>query len=178
MGLLTLADHVQDITENAIKAGAKNITLEIYETDEEFVFIVEDDGPGIKDVDKVFDPFYTSRSKKIRRFGFGLPFLKQATEMTGGKVELKTKLGSGTKVKAVFKKRHIDCQPVGDLVMVFISLLMNENVNLTIKRCRGENCYEITSEVVKKYLGKLDSPQKVSILKQMIEDLENGEVEL
>ncbi|HCF38692.1 MAG TPA: ATP-binding protein [Thermosipho africanus] len=172
MGLVTLADHVQDITENSIKAGAKNVTLEIYETDDEFTFIVTDDGPGIKDVDKVFDPFYTTRSKEIRRFGLGLPFLKQAAEMTGGEVKIETKLGIGTKVYANFKKSHIDCQPVGDLTMVFLTLLMNQDVNLTIKRCRYNDCYEISSEVVKKYLGSLDSAEKINILKEMIEELE------
>ncbi|ABR30776.1 histidine kinase [Thermosipho melanesiensis] len=175
MGLLTIADHVQDITENSIKAGAKNVILEIYETDKEFTFVVRDDGPGIKDLNEVFDPFYTSRDKKIRRFGLGLPFLKQAVEMTGGSVDIKTKLGEGTTVKATFIKEHIDCQPVGDLITVFLSLLMNENVNLKIKRCRGKDCYEISSQVVKEYLGDLNSPGKIKILKEMILELEGKE---
>ncbi|MBT1247983.1 MULTISPECIES: ATP-binding protein [unclassified Thermosipho (in: thermotogales)] len=175
MGLLTIADHVLDIAENSVKAGSKNIVLEIFETDREFTFEVRDDGPGIKDLDRVFDPFYTSRDKKIRRFGLGLPFLKQAVEMTGGTLDIQTKMGVGTKVRATFIKTHIDCQPVGDLISVFLSLLMNKNVNFQIKRCRNEECYEISSEVVKKYLGELDSPSKINILKEMIKELEYKE---
>ncbi|ANQ53846.1 histidine kinase [Thermosipho sp. 1063] len=175
MGLLTIADHVLDIAENSVKAGSKNIVLEIFETDREFTFEVRDDGPGIKDLDRVFDPFYTSRDKKIRRFGLGLPFLKQAVEMTGGTLDVQTKIGVGTKVRATFMKKHIDCQPVGDLISVFLSLLMNKNVNFRIKRCRNEECYEISSEVVKKYLGELDSPIKINILKEMIKELEYKE---
>ncbi|SHH51019.1 ATP-binding protein [Thermosipho atlanticus] len=174
MGLLTLADHVQDIAENSIKAGAKKVVIDIRETKEYFIFKVEDNGPGIKNVDKVFDPFYTTRSKKIRKVGLGLPFLKQAAEMTGGYVKLETKLGAGTKVLAKFCKKHIDCQPIGDLPSVFFSLLMNQEVEFKIIRCRDENCYEIDSKIIKEHFGKLDSPSKLKILKDLLFELEKS----
>ncbi|MDK2886312.1 MAG: hypothetical protein PWP54_870 [Thermosipho sp. (in: thermotogales)] len=174
MGLLTLADHVHDIVENAIKAGARNVKLTINETEEFFLFCVEDDGPGIENVEKVFDPFYTTRPKKIRKVGLGLSFLKQATEATGGFVKISSKVGKGTKVTAKFIKKHIDCQPVGDLVSVFFSLLMNQNVNFRIIRCRSGNCYDLDSETVKKYLGNIDSPSKLKILKELIKEMEQS----
>ncbi|MBO8160992.1 MAG: ATP-binding protein [Thermosipho sp. (in: Bacteria)] len=172
MGLLTLADHVHDIAENSVKAGAKNIVIEIKETSDYFWFSIEDDGPGIKNVEKVFDPFFTTRSKKVRKVGLGLSFLKQAAEMTDGYVEVKSKLGVGTKVLAKFNKKHIDCQPVGDLAITFFSLLLNQNVNFRILRCRNENCYEIETRTIKEYFGEIDSSKKMKMLKDLIYELE------
>jgi hypothetical protein len=174
MGLLTLADHVHDIAENAVKAGAKNVKLIINETNEFFQFIVEDDGPGIKNIENVFDPFYTTRSKKIRKVGLGLPFLKQATEATGGFVEIESKIGKGTKVSAKFIKKHIDCQPVGDLASVFFALLLNLDVNFEIKRCKNDKCYTLDTETIKKYLGNIDSSTKLKFLKDLIKELEEN----
>ena len=174
MGLLTLADHVHDIAENAVKAGAKNVKLIINETEDFFLFSVEDDGPGIKNIEDVFDPFYTTRSKKIRKVGLGLPFLKQATEATGGFVKIESEIGKGTKVTAKFFKKHIDCQPVGDLASVFFSLLMNQNVNFKIIRCRNDDCYSIESDIIKKYLGNIDSSSKLKILKDIINEMEKN----
>jgi len=47
LSLRTLSDHIADICQNAIKAGAKNIRLEIIEDSETFNFTVSDDDGGL-----------------------------------------------------------------------------------------------------------------------------------
>ena len=111
----TIADHVLDIASNSVTAGATQIWLDIdYDPSGHlFVFTVRDNGCGM-DADRrtrVFDPFFTTRPHNIRRFGLGLPFLKENTELTGGGVDLKSVSGEGTTVRATFHTDHIDCLP-------------------------------------------------------------------
>jgi len=116
MSLRTLSDHLVDIAQNSVKAGALKINLLIRENQNEFLFNLKDNAGGMDEetLKKVFDPFYTSRDKKIRRVGLGLPFLKFASEATGGYTHLTSKAGEGTEVESLFLKSNIDCQPVGE----------------------------------------------------------------
>lgn len=175
MGLITIADHVHDIAENSINAGAKNVKLTIKETKDTFYFSVEDDAGGIKPdiLERIFDPFTTTRKKEIRRVGLGLPFLKQSAEQTGGYVDIKTELGKGTKIEALFYKSNIDCQPIGNLSDIFLVLLLNTSVSWEIKRCYGEDCYTVDSLAIKTYIGDLDNPQKIVLLKDLLLELES-----
>lgn len=176
MGLITIADHIHDIAENSINAGAKNVVLTIKETEDEFYFSVEDNAGGIRPdvLERIFDPFVTTRKKEIRRVGLGLPFLKQATELTGGYTKITTELGKGTKTEALFYKSNIDCQPIGNLVDTFLVLLLNTHINWEIQRCLNEECYTINSDSIRSYLGELDSPEKISLLRELLNELEQS----
>lgn len=179
MGLRTIADHIMDIAQNAVKAGAKNIRIYIEEIPGKILkFVVEDDGPGMDEgtLSKVFDPFFTTRDPKVRKVGLGLPFLKQSAEATGGYVKLKTKPGKGTRVEALFHLDHVDCQPVGDLPSIFSTLIFSEdNVNWYIRRKKGEDEYEVTSDAVKKVLGDIQGdPVMMKKVMDIIEELERG----
>jgi len=175
LGLITISDHIHDIAENSINAGAKNVILEIKETDDKFFFSVEDDAGGIRPhiLERIFDPFVTTRKKEIRKVGLGLPFLKQAAEATGGYVKIDSELGKGTRTEALFYKTHIDCQPIGKLADTFLVLLLNQSISWEIHRCYNDNCYQITSETIDRYLGKLDTPEKIEMLSQFLMELEN-----
>lgn len=124
-----LSLNVLDIAMNSVKAGANNISIEITEFDNEMKIVITDDGCGMSPemVKSVSDPFCTTR--KTRKVGLGIPFYKLAAEQTGGSlsIESKTKsiddLTSGTKVTAVFKKDHIDCLPLGDIVSTVCTLI-------------------------------------------------------
>ena len=179
MGLRTIADHIMDIAQNAVKAGAKNIRIYIEEIPGKILkFVVEDDGPGMDEgtLSKVFDPFFTTRDPKVRKVGLGLPFLKQSAEATGGYVKLKTKPGKGTRVEALFHLDHVDCQPIGDLPSIFSTLIFSEdNVNWYIRRKKGEDEYEVTSDAVKKVLGDIQGdPVMMKKVMDIIEELERG----
>lgn len=63
-----------------------------------------DDGIGIdkEDVEKVFNRFYRvdkSKSRQTGGSGLGLPIVKALVNRLGGRILLRSKLGSGTEVE-------------------------------------------------------------------------------
>ena len=60
--------------------------------------ILEDSGPGIKDIDQAMQPGYSTSTEQIRSLGFGagmgLPNMKKNTDS----MEITTKIGVGTRI--------------------------------------------------------------------------------
>ncbi len=176
MGLRTIADHIMDIVQNSFSAQATKVVLTIEEKqDGTFKFRVEDNGKGMDEeqLQKVFDPFYTTRDPRIRRVGLGLPFLKQAAEMSGGRVILQSKKGVGTVVEAVFNTHHIDCQEIGDLATAISTLiLMANDVEFVVNRTKDNDGYTICTDELKQKLGDLTSPLAMGIVFDVVKELE------
>ena len=57
---------------------------------------VEDDGPGVADVERIFEPHYTT---KVKGTGLGLAIAKQIVEEHGGTIRAESKPGQGTSVR-------------------------------------------------------------------------------
>lgn len=113
-----LSLHILDIAENSIAASAKNIKIKINEDKKKDSLTIEikDDGEGMTEEmqKKVLDPFFTTK-KKAKEIGLGLPLLAQAARATGGDIQINSKKGFGTEIKATFGYSHIDRQPLGDI---------------------------------------------------------------
>jgi signal transduction histidine kinase len=65
---------------------------------------VEDTGAGIRpeELDRLFDRFYRGPTEEKRSgFGLGLPITKEAVEALGGRIEIESVAGSGTKARIV-----------------------------------------------------------------------------
>jgi signal transduction histidine kinase len=109
--------HILDIVENALRAGAKNVAirLAVGRSKDQLVLEIADDGEGMDEETRrrALDPFFTTKQGK--RVGLGLPFLAQAAEETGGKLEVESAPGKGTKVTATFGLSHIDRKPLGNI---------------------------------------------------------------
>ena len=75
-----LSLNILDIAQNSVKARAKNILIKIDETEETLTLTIADDGCGMdaETVERVMDPFYTTRT--TRSVGLGIPLLKLAAE--------------------------------------------------------------------------------------------------
>ena len=124
-----LSLNILDITENSVKAKATLTEIYINENEDKLVLKIIDNGTGMtEDVLRgVTDPFYTTRT--TRKVGMGLPLLKMAAEMTGGKLTVDSKHFSiypenhGTIVCAEFIKNHIDYTPLGDVVSTITTLI-------------------------------------------------------
>lgn len=124
-----LSLNILDIAENSAKAGAKNIRIELTETDTLLIITVSDDGCGMKPdlLQSVVDPFTTTRT--TRKVGLGIPLFKLAAEQTGGTLTIVSRHVSvfpaehGTVVTARFYKNHIDCAPLGDTVSTMLTLV-------------------------------------------------------
>ena len=90
-----IADHVLDIVQNSIDAGAKKVQIELIYKEKELLFTVEDDGKGMDEetLQKAKDPFFTTRSS--RKVGLGLALLQNNCEKTGGNLQIRSKPGEG-----------------------------------------------------------------------------------
>lgn len=121
-----LSLHILDIAHNAIEAGAKHVKVRIRESRrEDALWIeVEDDGAGMDEATlrKATDPFFTTRS--TRRVGLGLALLEQAARAAGGGLRVESSPGAGTKVTARLRLGHIDRQPLGDVGVTLLSLIV------------------------------------------------------
>jgi signal transduction histidine kinase len=112
-----LSLHILDIAENSITASAKRIEIRIDEDQAKDLLTIEikDDGKGMDEqtLKKVLDPFFTTRT--TRRVGLGLSLLAQAARESDGKIELDSRPGGGTTIRASFRYSHPDCKPMGDI---------------------------------------------------------------
>ena len=123
-----LSLYVLDITMNSVRAGATLISIKLIEQGEWLQFCVSDNGCGMTEeqLEKLANPFFTTR--KTRKVGLGIPFLKMLAEMTGGEVEITSVHESqseqhGTTTSATFGKHHIDFIPLGDMVETIKTLI-------------------------------------------------------
>jgi len=115
-----LADHLFDILENSVKAGATEVKIILGIKDKKFFCKIEDNGSGIKDED-VTDPFVTSR--KTRKVGLGLPLLKRAAESTGGFLKIYNSEKGGVVLEFETDIAHIDTKPFGDIARTFVDAI-------------------------------------------------------
>lgn len=149
-----LSLHILDVVENSIAAGAKRITINIDEQEENDLLEIEivDDGQGMDEevAKKVLDPFFTTRT--TRRVGLGLPLLAQAARESGGKIEIDSAPGKGTRVKASFGYSHIDRKPMGDIYETLkVLILGNPEVDFLFIHKKGDEEYHLdTKELIRK----------------------------
>jgi PAS domain S-box-containing protein len=71
------------------------------------VILVEDDGPGVDDVERIFEPHYTT---KVKGTGLGLAIARQIVEEHGGRILAESGSGRGTCVQI-----HLPAAPPREL---------------------------------------------------------------
>lgn len=155
-----LSLNILDVAENSVKAGASIIRIELEETEETLVLRITDNGCGMSpDVLRgVTDPFYTTRT--TRKVGLGLPLLKLAAEQTGGTLTVTSRHESafpddhGTEVTATFRKNHIDCTPMGDVVSSVVTLIQgNPDREFVFRHRRPDGAVELDTRQLREVLG-------------------------
>jgi signal transduction histidine kinase len=62
----------------------------------EVVIDVGDEGPGVEDVERIFEPYYTT---KVKGTGLGLAIARQIVEEHRGRITVESRLGRGTTVR-------------------------------------------------------------------------------
>ena len=169
-----LSLNILDITQNSITAKAKNIRITIVEdTKENTVCItVKDDGTGMggEALQKVTDPFYTSRT--TRKVGLGVPFFKMEAEMTGGSFEIASELGSGTRISAVFRTDSLDSIPLGDIISTLCVLVQGApETDFYFSHRIDEKTIELNTPELREILGddvSLSEPEVVAWMKEYL----------
>lgn len=117
--------HILDIAENSVAAGATLIKISVIEDTVKDILkvTIEDNGKGIpaEILERVTDPFYTTRT--TRKVGFGLSLLAQSAKEAGGNFTIESEEGRGTLITASFSHSHIDRKPLGNIADTFSVLI-------------------------------------------------------
>ena len=169
-----------DVAENGISAGADLIRIEVIEKRRanRLYLRIADNGGGIapEQIDRVADPFYTSRT--TRRVGLGLSLLEAAARQCGGYLRIRSDTGEGTEVFAEFVHDHIDRAPVGDMAATMTSLILgNPSVDFEYRHELDEEELEIhTRDIREAFDGLPVSDSRV--FRHLMEILRSGEERL
>ena len=150
-----LAMHTLELLMNSVHAGAKKIEVTITDSDErdEMVISVLDDGRGMdqETAERAADPFYTSR--KTRKIGMGLAFLKGMAETCGGSFTLESAPGEGTLVRASAQKSNIDTPPPGDFgQMMMESIQADGDVDYEFAYITDDGRFEFSTAEIRETL--------------------------
>lgn len=154
-----LSLYILDITMNSVRAGASEILISLREKDGILTFRVTDNGCGMtrEQLEKLSDPFFTTR--KTRKVGLGIPFLKMLAELTGGSVTVTSVPASeseahGTTTEAVFHTDHIDAIPLGDITQTVTTLIQGApDVNFTFEHITPKGDVRLSCEELRAVLG-------------------------
>lgn len=157
-----LSLHILDIMQNSIAAGADFVELSIIENEKDdlLMFSIKDNGCGMSEekTRSVTDPFVTGRT--TRKVGMGIPLLKNAAEATGGKIELVSKEGVGTEIKAYFGYSHIDRQPLGNIAETLLGIITSyANTDFAYLHKVNNKEFKFDTYEIKKILGDISLSQ-------------------
>ncbi|HOT92314.1 MAG TPA: ATP-binding protein [Anaerolineae bacterium] len=151
-----LSQHILDIAENGVKAGATllHITIEENKAADTLHIAIQDNGSGMDatTLAKVEDPWFTTRT--TRNVGLGIPFFKQAAEMCGGSFRITSEPGVGTLTEATFQHSHIDRPPLGDLTGTLLCMIVGfEGVDIVYRHRVDDHEFTLDTRDIRAILG-------------------------
>jgi hypothetical protein len=173
--MLELSEHILDIAENSVRAGAKLIQINIEEDSNKDLLAIEiiDDGQGMDqdETKRVLDPFYTT--KTVRRVGLGIPLLADAAQRAGGSLQFNSEKGKGTTVKATFSLSHVDRQPMGNIISTLIILISgNSSVDFFYKYRHNDRRFELDTREIRKEIEDvpINHPEIIKYIRGVLKE--------
>jgi len=170
-----LALNILDIAYNSIRAHANFIMIQIVDSVQDNVIKIkiQDNGDGMSEdeLNKVTDPFFTTRT--TRKVGLGIPLLKQNAELTGGYFHIDSQKGVGTVVQTQFVKNHIDTPIMGNIIETMTTLIQaNENINYEFEYKTDDIHFLMNTKDMKDILGdvKITEPEVIMWLKDYMKE--------
>lgn len=151
-----LSLHILDIVQNSIKALSSLIKININEDtkNNQLSIVIEDNGCGMDEefLKDVVNPFRTTRT--TRKVGLGLSLLKNACELTGGHLEITSKINEGTCVKAYFVYDSIDRQPIGDMASTMSAIIGgNDKIDYIYTHSFNGKEFTLSTKEMREMLG-------------------------
>lgn len=174
-----LSLNILDVANNSLKAGATKVDIHLIEEGNVLKLVINDNGCGMSEetLENVTNPFYTTRT--TRKVGLGLPFLKEAAEVTGGKMEITSvqkevsPKDCGTCVSAYFNTDSIDFTPIGDIVSTIVTLVQGApQVDFEFVHSTKNGTVSLDTRDIRQVLGDdipLSSPEVLSFIKESLE---------
>ena len=170
-----LSLNVLDIAQNSIRAGASltEIRVEADTTADRLNIEIKDNGCGMtkEQVNRVIDPFYTTRT--TRKVGLGVSFFKLAAETAGGNFSIQSEPGIGTTVTATFGLTHIDRMPLGDISSTIWTLItMNPTLDFVFEYRVDKNSFTLDTREMREILGgvPLNTPDVAAYIKEYLNE--------
>lgn len=167
--------HILDIVQNAVAAqsGLVEVLVEENEKTDTYIITITDNGKGIDKavIEKVTDPFFTSWT--TRKVGMGISLFKQNAEQAGGHFSIDSKIGEGTKVRAVFQLSNIDRPIMGDIAGTMTLLIgANPDIRFIYTHKTGIGNFELyTQQVLEELEGvPISHPDILRSLKYLISE--------
>lgn len=168
-----------DLTQNAVESGADTIHVVLEQSENAILLSVEDNGKGMNEEElaKATDPFWTDGIKHPgRKIGLGLPFLIQTAETTGGKWNLESKSGKGTRVTCSLDPNHIDTPPVGDVSGYFRHVLTFDGPYEMVISYKGSTAFTVRRSELLEALaldeeGSFTDAQAITLLGEYLKSL-------
>ncbi len=151
----TLSLYIMDIAQNAIRARATEISIEIYESGSQDLLMITVKDNSIIINDKlpvnVTDPFVTANATTST--GTGLMLLKYLANITGGDIKTDSKENDGTKVYVTFTLSHSDRKPLGDIAgVVTILVAAHPDIDFNYKHITDVGEYRFSTRETKELL--------------------------
>ncbi len=175
---VTLGEYLLDVAQNAVEAGASLVIVDVTENGEGWEVNVADNGKGMEAgaLQRVFDPFHTEPGKHAgRRVGLGLPFLRQAVEQAGGRLDVKSEPGTGTSVHFRFPADHVDAPPAGDLAGTLNALMaLPGEYELVAHRRRGSAGYSVSRGELSEAIGGLETAEALGLARRYLDGQEES----
>ncbi len=176
----TICDYMLDLFENSVEAESSLIAVDFLQDESDIRAYIADNGKGMTEeqLAKVRSPFYTDGEKHPeRKVGFGIPFIVQAVEITGGTFDIDSHEGEGTSIFIRFPLSHIDCPPVGDVVGTFLAMLSKQrDCEIVIRRtrtCGGkESGYTLVRSDMIQTLGNIEEASNLALMQRYIRSQE------
>jgi hypothetical protein len=172
----TISEHILDILQNSVRAGASLIEIIVCEDKTLDIYAVEikDNGRGMtsREAERALQPFFTTRT--TRKVGLGLPLFKQNAEMAGGNLIIKSVPGEGTQVKAEFILSHIDKPPMGDIAgVIVLSAIGHPGVGFIYEHSTCEGNFRLSTVEINEMLDGIPM-QTPEVRKAVVELIENN----
>lgn len=85
-----------------VVAHAYSGIMEVYLNNDKILVKLEDDGPGIEDIDKAMQKGFSTASEKVREMGFGAGMGLSNIKRNSDKLDIKSEVDEGTTVELYF----------------------------------------------------------------------------
>lgn len=169
-----LSLHVLDIVQNSLAAGATEIEILVAEWihKNQLRIAVVDNGRGIaaEKLERVLDPFYTSR--RTRKVGLGLSLFQAAAVRCGGDFRVDSQPDRGTTVTAVFQYDHLDRAPLGNIADTLVTLIVcNPEIRFRYRHEVNQKSFQFDSGELTRLTGgeAVSLPQMADRLKKYLQ---------
>ena len=135
-----ISESILDVLMNSAGAGARKVELTLFlsEREDTVGFEVRDDGRGMSSetLERAADPFFSTDG--ARGAGLGLSLLKSEAEQADGGMEIESREGRGTRVRAWYRASSLDTPPVGDVGLTAELFLSGRPGMEFVFRCRSD----------------------------------------